>query len=443
MSVIFSNKPVQEPVPIVSGSNKPFFKNTLYIPGSGIYQKDLPSRRLYGAGRTDIDFSRSKVPEDRINFVKQQGLTKNQRFAMEFYEGKAHYEKLKAFADNLSIGSQPGHHGQPISSVGDTSVAPEYQSAAALERRLAGTPPSATGGNNITSPAPRRQVNQVQALTNAISLETMPATATDGSTQVTSDQLPPPDRFTQNIPPRIRDARPLPIFAAPFAPIERLDIEQLPVDVDQINRDVQQIISQFPNAQYVSQTPLFFNNTNHPGRMVQQSWGTDDPPSAPIQGWRAQMETAMDEDRGMSELNIALQNLTMNDPHSAGVEQRGTHHISTSNLERDRARSVDAPLPGRYPRSPTPAAISPRISRTPQATEPLLGVPENQSPAPPRRWRQLDIQPVQAPAMPPRGIHDEAPSDQNPAPQALLRRSTRNRRGPNRLTYDANGNQIP
>ncbi|KAI8821053.1 uncharacterized protein EV422DRAFT_506270 [Fimicolochytrium jonesii] len=466
---------------VVAGSNKPLYQNTINIPGRGIFQKDLPSRLLYG-GHTKNYESRipSVIPEvNEIPFRPIVEISKNQKFALEFYQGKEIYEKRKAFADNLTTGVTPrgpGGGGGGIgrdfyAQTGEDSIPPKLRDAAIREGRASsrnngGAPranpnnpivsyspdviaanPNLVGTQTQTSPRPvgSRRPDSIPVLSNLAhqsTLGTMQWTATDNSTDraAAPDVETVPERLTINIPPRLRD-RP-PIYAAPHRPLHSI----MGISPTGLNADIQHLVNNYPNAPYVPHATLF-PDTNYSRHTIDQP-----------NGWRAEMETARDTDDDMARLNVAFQNMTMHSLQTGPSNEPVRPRIPTSNLERDR----DVEIPGAFPRrTPTPV-ISPNLSATPQATEPHLGIPFHQRPASARNSLNGDRHPIPAPASPVRSPTMAPPLTMDAAPaqspmeiveqtsarspidsvSPFLRRSSRPSVAPQVLSYDEDFNQI-
>lgn len=465
MSVIFANRPLAERIPIVAGSNKPLYNDTINIPGRGIYQADLPSRKLYGSG---IPSGLSVLPiVNVIPFTPVTEITKAAQFAIDFYEGKSLYERRKAFVDNLSKGS--------------TNTAPTVSTPVTGISHAAGTVPSATPDVNTMAPL-RSPVSlgsqrppsmpRVEAVVQEVSMNSMPSTATDGSTNDTpaidapmdgvSHQDVPPNLRSPNsiplLPARLRNNRALqvtiPNYAAPNLP--RFSEPELGSPRTQ-NTEIAQFVRDNPDAASI-QNGMFFPEAAYDRRPP----STQLPPSLTRQfdqpnGWRAEMETSRDADDAMARLNVSLQNMTLSNPPAPAPDmQIGIAPVS--NLARNRA---NVSMPGGFPRSPTPS-IAPNLSASPQATEYHLGTPFHQRPASRENspngmhnYIPSPTTPVQAPSMSPIGSMDGPPAQDpmvmlergNAGRQGessvppFLRRSTRVTQPPAVLTYDAGFSQ--
>lgn len=509
MSVLTRNRIVREPIPIASGSNRPYGENTIYIQGRGLYQKDLPDRLLYGnrnGRRTDRYATPVIAPDERpIPFRAVTELSRGQRFALEFYQGKAIYEKRKAFADNLSSsggGGSAGGYGflgnrqttetQTFYEPDAAAIAPEFADAEGGLRRSTGSTSGGTGrivhldaetqaanpdlpAESISSQSQHQLVGSLppsglratQRVVPLSTINTMEVSATDGSTNETPASSEPADVLRTNIPPRLRDLRPPPSYAAPhrpaFAPVVGIEPEEANRQVGQYLQDHPDAsrppnLMPFPTVNYSQRAPDFGEQV--PPGLARAPAARPGPGTSegdlPVP-WRTTLEAALDEDNALAELNIALQNMTLNDPPIATARPRARPVAAVSNLGHATAGSTPGAavaMPGAYP--------SAGLSRNPQATEFFLATPRHQARyIPPNRRPRvpggqgipllLQRRSTRVVLPPDRLVYDlpgtprparvvPGPSAPAVAPAPVLRRSTRNARAPERTTYDEPGN---
>lgn len=497
MSVLTRNIIVREPIPIAKDSNRPYKTNTIYIQGKGLFQKDLPKRLLYGNrnGRASDKYAAPVVEQDEqpIPFRPVTELSRGQKFALEFYQGKDLYERRKAFADNLSSsgsggGGAPGSYGflgnrqiygaprstdsssQTFYEPDASAIAPEFQDAERGRARSTSTTQSSPGRivhldpeiqaanpdlpfESVSSQVLPRSVGSAvppglratQRIVPLSTQTTMEYTATDGSTNERLSSDEPADVLRQNIPPRLQSLRPpvpIPSYAAPLVPLHK---PHEGIDPEEANRQVGEYLQYHPDAQpHPNLMP--FPTVSYTQRVQPSSelpTGLRRDRDLPIP-WRSTLETALDEDRALAEVNIALQNMTLNAPPAATPSPRVRPRTATSNLSR-------VTMPGAFPATTRFVAPSNGLSRNPQATEFSLATPRHQQPTPyvAPRVRPVSEPPLSADTIGP-GEEDIIPERYQPphartrgVPALLQRRSRRNVQAPERLTYDTLGPDEP